>query len=93
MFLIILYWRQEQRRRNVETRVSEKEDRALCWTRMPWLQQKGELDAEKQVRNELEAAKVQRELEAEAMYELPVEERSRELKGCECAQELDVRKI
>ena len=57
---------------------------------MPFTFGKNELDAEEQQRNELEAVRIDRELEAELAHELCVEELPRELKSEECVRELEV---
>ena len=50
---------------------------------------KNELDAEGQRRNELEATTINRELEAELVYELPVEEAPGELRAEKRALEVE----
>ena len=57
---------------------------------MPFLQQKGELDAEEQRKNELAADSLQRGFDSEEKYKLQAEEPRHELRSDEFAQELEV---
>ena len=57
---------------------------------LPYLEPKGELDAEEQRKNELEAIRAAREIYGEAVYELPAEVPRPELKNAECVGHLPV---
>ena len=88
--LVFLLWRQERRRKRANGNLESgpKKNRRKKWGM--YLQTKGELDAERQRRNELEAKMIGQELEAEEIQELPAEEKRLELKSDVCALELEV---
>ena len=85
----ILLWLSE-RRCSRKSEPSEKKTRKRRREWFPYFQQKGELDAEESRRNESEALGIQRELDSEERHELLVHVPREELRGDECATELDV---
>ena len=96
--LALLLWRSERRRRralrpistrSVEGKKTHKR-RSWTWGWFPYLQQKGELDAEGQRKNELDAAAKRHEMSAEGVHQLPVDEQRQELKDEGRATEMEV---
>ena len=53
-----------------------------------YFQEKGELDAEEQRRNEMEASEIRREIDGRERHELEAEDRRQELVGDDHVQEL-----
>ena len=90
--LAILLWRSERRRKRLIRPVEgqTRKRRSWAWSWFPYLQQKGELDAEGQRRNELNATVKHRELQEEGLLELLVKEQRQELRSGECATEMGV---
>ena len=85
--VMALLWRR-RRKRAQETRVSEQATKKRRKRWQAYLQNKGELDAEEQRRNEMEASEIRREIDGRERHELEAVARRQELVADENVQEL-----
>ena len=88
LLILVLYLRSIWRQRAALPPLSGRPSKTRRKNWRAYFQDKGELDAEEQRRNELENSEIRHEVELNERHELAVEESRKELKGDDHVQEL-----